>query len=93
MRRTQIYLDEEQAERLDERAVAGRTTRSGLIREAVDAYLAQPSDDESARLAAFRDAVDQAFGAAPDLPPGAEYVDELRGAAARRLSELDRRRR
>ncbi len=91
MKRTQIYLDEEQANRLDERAVAGGTTRSRVIREAVDAFLERPKDDEKARLDAFRVAVDEAFGAAPDLPPGEDYVRELRSIDRDREEELERR--
>ena len=91
MRRTQFYLDEQQAERLDERATAGATTRSALIREAIDSYLGAP-DDEATRLARFKDAVDATAGVAPYLPPGEAYVDGLRAAGARKLSELGRRR-
>lgn len=90
VKRTQIYLDEEQADRLDERAAAGGTTRSGVIREAVDTYLARPGDD-AARLAGFHDAVDEAFGTAPDLPPGEDYVRELRSIDRAREEELQRR--
>lgn len=91
MKRTQIYLDEEQTERLDERASAGGATRSELIREAIDAYLAAP-DDEATRLARFKAAVEATAGIAPYLARGESYVEELRGAGARRLSELERRR-
>ncbi len=91
VRRTQIYLHEQQAERLDERATAGATTRSALIREAIDSYLGAP-DDEAKRLARFKAAVEATAGIAPYLPPGEAYVDELRAAGARKLSELERRR-
>ncbi len=90
MRRTQIYLGEDQTERLDERAAASRTTRSEVIREAVDAYLDRPTErDEQARLAQFREAVDQVAGIAPYLTH--DYVDEMRGAGASKLDELERR--
>lgn len=91
LRRTQIYLDEQQTKRLDERATVRGTTRSALIREAIHSYLGAP-DDEAMRLARFQAAVDAAAGIAPYLPPGETYVDELRGAGARKLSELQRRR-
>lgn len=91
VRRTQIYIDEQQAKRLDERAAAGGTTRSALIREAIHSYLDAPND-EATRLARFKAAVDAAAGIAPYLPPGETYVDELRTAGARKLSELERRR-
>lgn len=90
MRRTQIYLDDEQMTRLDERAAVDRVTRSAAIRAAVDAYTIT-EDDQDARLARFRAAVDEVFGIAPYLPPGDEYVEEMRGAGARKLTELERR--
>ena len=43
MKRTQIYLDDEHDRRLSERADAAGTTKSALIREAIDAYLAEPA--------------------------------------------------
>jgi predicted DNA-binding protein len=91
VRRTQIYLHEQQAHRLDERATAGATTRSALIREAIDSYLGTP-DDEATRLARFKAAVETTAGIAPYLPPGDAYVDELRATGAGKLSELERRR-
>ncbi|MDQ3587640.1 MAG: ribbon-helix-helix domain-containing protein [Actinomycetota bacterium] len=93
MKRTQIYLDEDQTTRLDERAAARATTRSELIRQAVHAYLDENTGDEAARLARFRAAVDEAFGSAPDLPRGEDYVRELRTVDLARDRELERRRR
>lgn len=87
VKRTQIYLDEEQAERLSRRAALRGTTASKMIREAIDEYLAAP-DDEAERLARYRTALDTAFGAAPYLPTGAAYVDELRAADRAREQEL-----
>lgn len=92
MNRTQIYLDEGQTRRLDERARASGRTRSDMIREAIEAYLASPDEGES-RLDAFRRAVSDAAGIAPYLPPGAEYVDAVRAADAGRQAELERGRR
>ena len=85
VRRTQIYLDEEQAERLDRRARAAGVTRSTLIREAIDRVLAE-SDADDARLDRYREAVDKTFGRIRRLPSGAEHVDELRRGDAARLS-------
>lgn len=90
MRRTQIYLDEEQAAQLDERAGADGTTRSELIRRAVDAYLGQPPEADEWR-ARWKAAIEATAGIAPYLPPGSEYVDELRRADTERQEELDRR--
>lgn len=90
MKRTQIYLDEEQAEQLSRRAAMRGSTASKMIREAIDAYLAVP-DDAAERLARYRAALDAAFGAAPYLPAGATYVDELRDADRVRGEELRER--
>ncbi|HEX9122479.1 MAG TPA: CopG family transcriptional regulator [Actinomycetota bacterium] len=92
MKRTQIYLEESQDERLARRAAAEGTTKSDLIREAVDAYLAG-SDDATAQLEAFRAAVRAAAGTVPRLPEGRRYVEELREADAERDRDLERRRR
>ena len=86
MKRTQIYVDEEQDRRLAERAGDLGVTKSELIRQAVDQLLDR--DDEAARLKAFRSAVRRTAGAAPSLPPGPEYVDELRQADSDRMQEL-----
>lgn len=90
MKRTQIYLDEEQAEQLSRRAALRGSTASKMIREAIDAYLAAP-DDAVERKARYRAALDVAFGAAPYLPAGDTYVDELRDADRVRQEELRER--
>jgi hypothetical protein len=90
VKRTQIYLDEEQAERLSRRAALRGTTASKMIREAIDEYLAAP-DDDAERLARYRAALDAAFGTAPYLPAGAAYVDEVRNADRAREVELTER--
>lgn len=90
MRRTQIYLDERQAEELRRRGAARGTTASKMIREAIDQYLAEP-DDAADRLARYRAALDRSFGTAPYLPDGARYVDELRAADLGRQTELEAR--
>jgi predicted transcriptional regulator len=53
VRRTQIYLDPEQSERVGELALAEGRTRSDVIREAVDRYLAV-TDSEPSRLARLK---------------------------------------
>jgi hypothetical protein len=82
MRRTQIYIDESQAERLAGVAARSGMTTSGVIRAAIDSYLERESS-EDARLARFRAAVAEAAGSAPGLPPGKEYVDAIRPDATR----------
>jgi hypothetical protein len=89
VKRTQIYLEERQARELERRATARHTTKSEVIREALDAYLG--GDPEAERLRRFRDAVDAAYGIAPHLPDGATYVRELREADVRRQEELEER--
>jgi predicted transcriptional regulator len=83
MRRTQIYLDEEQDRRLAERARASGRTKSDLLREALDRFLDTPPSEEE-ELARFRAAAEAAFGIAPYLEDGVTYV--------RRLRDIDRRR-
>ena len=58
-RRTQIYLDEEQRRRLDERGRHLGRSMASLIREAIDAFLAATPDPDVA--------LDRTFGSLPDL--------------------------
>lgn len=90
VKRTQIYIEERQARELQRRAAARHTTKSDLIREALDAYLGS-SDGEAQRLRRFRDAVDAAAGTAPYLPDGATYVREVRRGDVSRQDELEER--
>lgn len=90
MRRTQIYLEPRQASRLADRAAAQGVTSSHLIREAVDAYLAD-SDTESAEIAHQKAAFRAAFGSIRRLPPGDEYVEAIRAADDERQRHLDER--
>ncbi len=86
VKRTQIYLDEKHAARLDERAAEAGTTRSSVIREAIDAYLTPEGDEWRAR---WKDALRSTGGIAPYLPD--DHVDVMRAAGARKLTELERR--
>ena len=92
MKRTQIYVDEEQDESLAKRAAAAGVTKSTLIREAIEAYLKGPADT-GLRLDRFRAAVRAAAGSADYLPDGKSYVESLRALDARRQEEIERRRR
>ncbi|MBA2272424.1 MAG: CopG family transcriptional regulator [Actinobacteria bacterium] len=92
MKRTQIYVDEEQDESLAKRAAAAGVTKSTLIREAIDTYL-KGSPDERLRLDRFRAAVHAAAGSAHYLPDGKSYVEALRALDVRRQEEIERRRR
>jgi predicted DNA-binding protein len=66
--RTQIYLTDAQRRRLDARGQRTGHPMARMIREAVDAYLA---DDDAADVQA---ALDDTFGSLPDLevPPRSE---------------------
>ena len=92
VKRTQIYLEEAQSRQLADRARRRGTTASHVIREAVDAYLAQPESEDDRLLQQYRAAVDNAFGIAPQLPDGAAYVEELRAADVDRTTRLEARR-
>ncbi|MGH2924032.1 MAG: CopG family transcriptional regulator [Solirubrobacterales bacterium] len=91
MRRTQIYLDAQQDRALRDRAQADGRTKSAVIRDAIDSYLA-PSGDDRAAVAHLRTAVSEASGAARHLPSGADYVDEVRAGDVAREDELAERR-
>lgn len=90
MRRTQIYLDEAQMERLAHRARACGVTASSLIRDAVEAYLTGP-DHHLTEIQRQRAALAEAFGAIPRLPDGCTYVERIRDAEQERERELDER--
>jgi predicted transcriptional regulator len=89
MNRTQIYLDDEQTARLDERAAAEGTSRSMVIRRAVDTYLSEAEQSAAAWKAQWREALDRTAGIAPYLQEGTEYVEEIRRKDAERLSRLE----
>jgi metal-responsive CopG/Arc/MetJ family transcriptional regulator len=88
-RRTQIYLDSQQTAELDERAAAEGTTRSTLIRRAIDVFLAQEAQETSSWREQWHEAVGETAGIAPYLEDGAEYVENLRRVGAERLTELE----
>ncbi len=89
--RTQIYLDDAQDRQLVDRARQVGRTKSALIRDAIDAYLSPASSEDNA-LAGLRAAVKDAAGAAPYLPSGVDYVEELRALERERQQLTDRRR-
>ncbi len=92
MKRTQIYLDDDHDAQLGKRAAAVGTTKSALIREAINVYLAGPSAP-AAGLARFRAAVDDLERAPITFEDGAEYVERIRALDSKRQAELRRRRR
>ncbi|MHB8512236.1 MAG: ribbon-helix-helix domain-containing protein [Actinomycetota bacterium] len=96
MKRTQIYLEEEQDEKLAQRASLIGMSKSELIRQAINEYLNGPSDDavrltrlkQMAKELAKRPA--KTFGGFPD---GKSYVEHYRAIDRRRDEEIERRRR
>jgi hypothetical protein len=93
MRRTQIYLNAEQADELAARASRRGVTASHMIREAIDDYLTQPEDERKRLVARYRAALDRTFGAVPRLPDGRTYVEDLRRGDRERARDLEERRR
>lgn len=89
MNRTQIYLDEAQTARLDERAAAEGTSRSTVIRRAVDDYLAKEDRSAAEWQEQWTKALEESAGVAPYLGEGSEYVEEIRRADAERLSRFE----
>ncbi len=67
--RTQIYLTDDQRRRLDARGRRSGAPMARMIREAVDAYLAEDRPDPQGAL-------DETFGTLPDLEvPGRDEWD------------------
>jgi predicted DNA-binding protein len=66
--RTQIYLTEEQRERLDELAGRRAVSMATVVRDAIDAYLGEAQEDVGVAL-------DETFGSIPTLevPSRAEW--------------------
>lgn len=89
MNRTQIYLDDGQTARLDKRAAAEGTSRSMVIRRAVDVYLSQEEREAAAWQEQWRKVIEGTAGIAPYLEDGAEYVEDLRHEDAERLSRFE----
>lgn len=89
MHRTQIYLDDEQTARLDQRAAAEGASRSTLIRRAVDVFLTQEEGNTAAWQAQWRKAVEATAGIASHLDEGSDYVEGIRRRDAERLSGFD----
>jgi predicted DNA-binding protein len=91
VKRTQIYLEDEQDARLTRRAQGSGVTKSQLIRQAIDSLLDVSSDRQSA-LTRFRSALKVTQETPIHLPDGERYVADLRARDAERQAELDRRR-
>ena len=91
MKRTQIYLDENQEASLAKRAATSGVSKSALIREAIDVFLAGPGTRQMLPgrfRAALRDVEVQPIS----LPEGTRYVEGLRQRDLVRQEELECRR-
>jgi len=85
VRRTQIYLGDDQDARLAARAQAAGTTKSALIRDAIDANLNNDAAIASTDLSRIRAALTGAAGIAAYRPSGGEYVEDVRVRDSARL--------
>ncbi len=83
MERTQIYLTGAQTEELDRRARQKGTTRSHLIREAVEKYLTPEWDPE-----AFKTALRNVAGMWADRDDLDEIYESMREAGRDKLARL-----
>lgn len=88
MNRTQIYLDDNQTARLDQRAAAEGTSRSMLIRRAVDIYLSKEEQDTVLWKEQWQSALKRTAGIASHLEEGADYVEDIRRQDVERLDRL-----
>jgi hypothetical protein len=90
VKRTQIYIGDEEDRRLARRAAGSGLTKSSLIRRAIDRYLGE-DQEETTRLLRFRQAVRAVAGTLTDLDDGARYVERIRRADRVRQAELEER--
>jgi Arc/MetJ-type ribon-helix-helix transcriptional regulator len=72
MKRTNIYLGDEQTEQLDRIAAEEGVSRAEIIRRLIDRALAGGQDDLAADLAA----IDDSFGALRDIDQPVRVKDE-----------------
>jgi predicted transcriptional regulator len=92
MKRTQIYIEDEQDRKLARQASAMGVTKSTIIRRAIEEFLSSPSN-EAARLARYRTALEEVSKKPVPLPDGRSYVEAIRAADIRRQREIEQRRR
>ena len=80
MKRTNIYLDEKQAELLDRLAVSQGISRAEMIRRLLDRSLLNEIDDVAAGLAA----IDESFG----VLAGVEWPERRSGDREEHLARM-----
>lgn len=84
MKRTQIYITQEQDRLLSERAADASVSKAEVIRRLLDQGLGLDDGAESRR-----DAIPASAGAAPDEADWADWLGQVRGrSASERLSDL-----
>jgi predicted DNA-binding protein len=84
MRRTQLYLTDEQRERIAQRAEDAGVSQAEIVRRLIDEALGLGSD-----MGDRLDAVDATSGILADHPDWKEWLADVRGGDAReRLEEL-----
>ncbi|MGL5817165.1 MAG: CopG family transcriptional regulator [Phycicoccus sp.] len=84
MNRTNIYLTEQQVDRLDARARVEKVSRAELIRQVIDRAL----DGDADRLEADLTAIDFSFAALRDAAVDIDRDDGARGAHLARIAAL-----
>lgn len=73
MKRTQIYITEEQDRLVDARARELGVSKAKVIRTLLDEGLGATTSDKARRAA-----INESFGAAADAPDWAEWLDSVR---------------
>lgn len=88
VKRTQIYLDEEQDRILAARAVDTGRTKSQLIREAIDTYLGRSDMTREQWRPRWLSALETTHGVAPYIPPSQQMRADRQHEAAEREQML-----
>jgi hypothetical protein len=84
MRRTQVYVTDDQQRRIAEIAADRGVSKAAVIRALLDGALGQSTDEFDARAA-----IEATAGICADYPDWPEWLREVRGATAdERLSRL-----
>jgi hypothetical protein len=89
MERTQVYLTREESVALDALAAERGTTRSHLIREAIDATYLAPRRSQRDRLLETLAQLGPLWRDRPDVPDGKTYVERIRGTPSGSPLDLD----